>query len=159
MRREERVTVQGPVKEQQPDGMSHRGGGGLPYHPPRRAIFFPPCLSRSSALWSPHANRTVLLLAGEWNAQWQLTALALPLPSPPAPLHTPLAPQLRPHCAGPTTPCRALGGVVVGAGALFMALEHDRDLVVAKVDLRDWSVVLTAPLGSLRYGRCIPRIV
>ena len=28
MRREERVTVQGLVKEQQPDGMSHRGGGG-----------------------------------------------------------------------------------------------------------------------------------
>ena len=25
MRREERVTVQGPVKEQQPDGMSHKG--------------------------------------------------------------------------------------------------------------------------------------
>ena len=25
MRREERVTVQGPVKEQHPDGMSHRG--------------------------------------------------------------------------------------------------------------------------------------
>ena len=25
MRREERVTVQGPVKQQQPDGMSHRG--------------------------------------------------------------------------------------------------------------------------------------
>ena len=34
MRREERVTVQGPVKEQQPDGMSHRGGldmGGRGY--------------------------------------------------------------------------------------------------------------------------------
>ena len=28
MRREEQVTVQGPVKKQQPDGMSHRGGGG-----------------------------------------------------------------------------------------------------------------------------------
>ena len=27
-RREERVTVQGPVKKQQPDGISHRGGGG-----------------------------------------------------------------------------------------------------------------------------------
>ena len=27
MRREERVTVQGPVKEQQLDGMSHRGSG------------------------------------------------------------------------------------------------------------------------------------
>ena len=28
MRREEWVTVQGPVKKQQPDGMSHTGGGG-----------------------------------------------------------------------------------------------------------------------------------
>ena len=28
MRRDERVTVQGPVKEPQPDGMSHGGGGG-----------------------------------------------------------------------------------------------------------------------------------
>ena len=27
MRSEERMTVQGPVKKQQPDGMSHRGGG------------------------------------------------------------------------------------------------------------------------------------
>ena len=31
MRREERVTVQGPVKEQQPDGMSH---GGMVKHGP-----------------------------------------------------------------------------------------------------------------------------
>ena len=29
MRREERVTVQGPVRKQQPNGMSHRGGTGL----------------------------------------------------------------------------------------------------------------------------------
>ena len=29
MRREERVTVQGPIKEQQPDGMPHRGQLGL----------------------------------------------------------------------------------------------------------------------------------
>ena len=28
MRRGERVTVQGPVKKQQPDGMSHGGGAG-----------------------------------------------------------------------------------------------------------------------------------
>ena len=33
MRREERVTVQGPVKEQQPDRMSHMGGT-LPFDPP-----------------------------------------------------------------------------------------------------------------------------
>ena len=32
MRREERATVQGPVKEQQPDGMSHGGGGGRKRH-------------------------------------------------------------------------------------------------------------------------------
>ena len=33
MRRDERVSVEGPIKKQQPDGMSHRGGGntvGLP---------------------------------------------------------------------------------------------------------------------------------
>ena len=29
MRRDEWMTVQGPVKKQQPDGMSHRGGGGI----------------------------------------------------------------------------------------------------------------------------------
>ena len=29
MRREEGVTVQGPVKKQPPDGMSHGGGGGM----------------------------------------------------------------------------------------------------------------------------------
>ena len=34
MRRDERVTVQGPVKEQQPDGMSHRGAGPPPTHHP-----------------------------------------------------------------------------------------------------------------------------
>ena len=34
MRREERVTVQGPVKKQQPDGMSHRGGVGPLFQTP-----------------------------------------------------------------------------------------------------------------------------
>ena len=34
MRREERVTVQGPVKKQQPDGMSHGGGGGVAFEFP-----------------------------------------------------------------------------------------------------------------------------
>ena len=29
LRREERVTIQGPIKEQRPDGMSHRGGRGF----------------------------------------------------------------------------------------------------------------------------------
>ena len=40
MRREERVTVQGPIKEQQPNGPSHMGGGGVTRrkhsHGPRR---------------------------------------------------------------------------------------------------------------------------
>ena len=34
------MTVQGPVKEQQPDGMSHRGGG--PTHSPPGPTQFPP---------------------------------------------------------------------------------------------------------------------
>ena len=35
MRRGDWVTVQGPAKKQQPDGMSHKGGGGwcMPKHP------------------------------------------------------------------------------------------------------------------------------
>ena len=40
MRREERVTVQGPVKEQQPDGMSHRGFGGGSGGVPQRGRLF-----------------------------------------------------------------------------------------------------------------------
>ena len=42
MRREEWVTVQGPVKKQQPDGMSHGGGGGGPTHPPTPGPAPPP---------------------------------------------------------------------------------------------------------------------
>ena len=39
MRREERVTVQGPVKKQQPDGMSQRGGGAsVRCGPPQSAL-------------------------------------------------------------------------------------------------------------------------
>ena len=40
MRREERVTVQGPVKEQQPDGMSHRGDPSpkTPSPPPQTKV-------------------------------------------------------------------------------------------------------------------------
>ena len=38
MRREERVTVQGPVKEQRPDGMSHRGRGGHQQGDPQKNL-------------------------------------------------------------------------------------------------------------------------
>ena len=51
MRREERVTVQGPVKEQQPNGMSHRGGGSSQravLTPPPPSVESPPTLSRSA---------------------------------------------------------------------------------------------------------------
>ena len=41
MRREERVTVQGPVKEQQPDGMSHRGGVRWPKVLHAKGLFAP----------------------------------------------------------------------------------------------------------------------
>ena len=51
MRREERVTVHGPVKEQQPDGMSHRGGGGaqlLVHHGTAPLLWSPRRCARSA---------------------------------------------------------------------------------------------------------------
>ena len=53
MRREERVTVEGPVKEQQPDGMSH-GGGMDPCPPPplKSSPAHPPPL-RPEPSWHP----------------------------------------------------------------------------------------------------------
>ena len=55
MQREERVTVKGPVKEQQPDGMSHGGGGGR--HAMHMACnFFNDSYSLCPEMWyhSPH---------------------------------------------------------------------------------------------------------
>ena len=55
MRREERVTVQGPVKEQQPDGMSQRGVTPPPlYRPPNG------CTERW-ALWVPDTPEIFVL--------------------------------------------------------------------------------------------------
>ena len=69
MRREERVTVQGPVKEQQPDGNVTQGGVGTGPHTgvgsqglrvrPGAALVPDPVLCRSQAertgtlLWTP----------------------------------------------------------------------------------------------------------
>ena len=58
MRREGRVTVQGPVKEQQPDGMSHRGvarggpmrGGVIPAPHKQSGVGPEPMLNRP---WAP----------------------------------------------------------------------------------------------------------
>ena len=55
MRREERVTVQGPVKKQQPDGMSHRVGGGQGGMPRHRRIGGFACL-RSKRHPNPNPN-------------------------------------------------------------------------------------------------------
>ena len=49
MRREERVTVQGPVKEQQPDGMSHRGAP--PWTPSPPPLDPPPPKEARRCLW------------------------------------------------------------------------------------------------------------
>ena len=68
MRRGERVTVQGPVKKQEPDGMLHRGGGeGARTNPPpsrgRKPISPQPPTWRCSSeghhpvIWSCHAKR------------------------------------------------------------------------------------------------------
>ena len=53
MRRDERVTVQGPVKEQQPDGMSHGGGGAEVRNLSQFSAAIAFCLSPSRARWCP----------------------------------------------------------------------------------------------------------
>ena len=55
MRREERVTVQGPVKEQQPDGMSHRGDP-----PPPGPGTSPPQSDWAEFFSRPSANQNFL---------------------------------------------------------------------------------------------------
>ena len=50
-RREERVTVQSPVKRQQPDGMSDRGGGGSGGPPPHPRPNHPPTQNQNNFLW------------------------------------------------------------------------------------------------------------
>ena len=60
MRREEWVTVRGPVKKQQPDGMSHGGagrGGWTPPQPPPPKDRPPPPLKKSPARWSHPLSR------------------------------------------------------------------------------------------------------
>ena len=55
MRREERVSVQGPVKEQQPDGMSHRGDDPRRGHDAARNAY-----GHYAARWRNWASRTWL---------------------------------------------------------------------------------------------------
>ena len=57
MRREERVTVQGPVKEQQPGGMSHKGAYRLEPPPPRPW----PCVAFPHQWWLAHPPNSVVL--------------------------------------------------------------------------------------------------
>ena len=69
MRREERVTVQGPVKEQQPDGMSHRGGRSRCGDDP-----LPPLPSRSFLRGSAPADADV---GRRQRWHWDLVGVAM----------------------------------------------------------------------------------
>ena len=64
MRREERVTVQGPVKEHQPDGMSHRGSVGRGWPGPQPKPPPPPPRRPCSALVSLHFGRHFIIRFG-----------------------------------------------------------------------------------------------
>ena len=84
MRREERVTVQGPVKEQQPDGMSHRGT--TPPPPP----LYPPLPPTLSSISVCHPRCCL------WLRPVRLLPLLRPPPSPcpfPSPCHVPRQPN------------------------------------------------------------------
>ena len=103
MRREERGTVQGPVKEQQPEGMSHRGrggsGGGPGSHSAGRsaARWCRPAFGRAAVPkravqkgWSPVPRSTSKFLFGG-------VAIAAVRPGAQGP-----EPYRRPPCAGTT---------------------------------------------------------
>ena len=68
MRREERVTVQGPVKEQQPYGMSHGGAAGAvqgpnpPPSPPEGPYAIAWLCCRRSFVWCALRCSCALLL-------------------------------------------------------------------------------------------------
>ena len=62
MRREERVTVQGPVKEQQPDGMSHRGV----QQPPQLQAWGRHTRCRSTNWFGVLQNAEVIPLKDSW---------------------------------------------------------------------------------------------
>ena len=63
MQREERVTVQGPVKKQQPDGMSHRGWVGQGWPGPQTTPPPPPPGSLSNSLMrNTHSETAPALL-------------------------------------------------------------------------------------------------
>ena len=75
MRREERVTVQGPVKKQQPDGMSRRGGGGVLVGPWCCEEYY---TASASALWPTATNEPRLV---EWAVIAARCCSAVPVPS------------------------------------------------------------------------------
>ena len=74
MRREGRVTVQGPVKEQQPDGMCHRGSNPPPavrsfWRRQRRREFFGPKLTKGAReKFGPITQRGGPGVVGSWCA-------------------------------------------------------------------------------------------
>ena len=82
MRREERVTVQGPVKKQQPDGMSHRGVRPTPPPPLFQCIPAPPRPAACCPLpvqHRPHPLRSRQTTSrckwrrsrGKWTRRWR----------------------------------------------------------------------------------------
>ena len=96
------------------------------------------------------ADGRALFLAGASARAWQVTALPLPFPSDPVPLHDRLAPGVR-GCAAPT-PCHAAGGIAVGGGVAYVALEQAADLTLARVDLRGLRVERSARVEGVGRG-------
>ena len=117
MRREERVPVQGPVKEQQPDGMSHRGA--VRHHNGTTAVT-PSCgpgrvtgSAVAAALISSRSERS------SWGARGNVTEdffLLISLRRHCAAHAQGLHPRLRPTARG--TPCTAQGGGAKQEGGL-----------------------------------------
>ena len=132
MRRDERVTVQGPVKEQQPDGLSHGGAGWTPRPCPLKGPL-PPSLARPRVAsmaqgvpdyraggFSPHAARL-------WGCPLPLSGPATPsLPSPQLPTSSKADVQ-RHHTASAPTCAHGFGYLMCGEqGTLYPPLREQR---------------------------------
>ena len=129
MRREEGVTVQGPVKEQQPDGMSHRGGGGGR----GGAVTGRPAISSAARTYTQRLFSVCVLwakLSGGGGALNTTSPNPMPFPYPPHLSHSGLrlfAPPSVAPSLGPQPPGLARGtGGALGPFARLAPLQRKR---------------------------------
>ena len=135
MRREERVTVQGPVKKQQPDGMSHGGGGAAGYTPlPSKAQASPGGRVRRSGPAPGHAA----------------PSLAPPAP-PSAPESVTQVDALPPDAVLANAALQRVGALPFGSGSAAPCASRGPGIGVIETGARCWTNINHGAKGD---GSC-----